>query len=409
MHYLQQILTPLVGSVPSIIYAIVLLILALIVASIVKALVVKLCRRLNLGKRLEKYEAGDDNEASDLIDTIGKIVFVLVFVFFLPGILNILNLYGVSQPIMTMMNNLFGYLPNIIGAIVIFVIGNILAKVVKQIAISILRRVKFDTLQEKVGIKQGETTIGFSTLVGNIIYGFILIFVTIAALQVLNITSITDPAVGMLSVVLTMIPNIFTAIILIVVGVFIGRLVGTLLSALLSGIGVNNLFADVLKNNKEGGKEIVVSDIIGGMAKCIVILIFTVQSFGVLRLAVFNDLGDMVIGYLPNFIGALIVLAVGFLLSKFAENAMSKHTHSSALKVKLVKTAIITMTVFMALNQLRIASFIVNTTFIVVLGAAAVACVLAFGIGGKDTAASILACAKESLKEKCSEDKGSED
>ena len=404
MHYLQQILIPLVGSVPSIIYAIVLLVLALIVASIVKAIVVKVCQRLNLGKRLEKYEAGDDGEASDLIETVGKIVFVLVFVLFLPGILNILNLHGVSQPIMTMMNNLFGYLPNIIGAVVIFVIGNILAKVVKQIAISILRRVKLDKLQEKVGIKQGETTIGFSVLVGNIIYGFIIIFVTIAALQVLNITAITDPAVGMLSVVLSMIPNIFTAIILIVVGIYIGKLVGTLLAALLSGIGVNSLFADVLKSNKPDAKEIVVSNIIGGMAKCIVILIFTVQAFGVLRLEVFNNLGDTVIAYLPNFIGALIVLGVGLLLAKFAESAMSKHTHSSALKVKLVKTIIITMTVFMTLNQLKIASFIVNTTFIVVLGAVAVACVLAFGIGGRDMAANILANAKESFKEKDSED-----
>ena len=402
MNYLEQILSSLANSVPALVYAIGLLILALVVAWIVKTIVVKLCKRLNLGKRLEKYnedEAGGDAGAPDIVEIIGKIVFVLIFVLFLPGILDTLNLHGVSQPITNMMNDLFGYLPNIIGAVVIFVVGNILAKAVKQIVVGLLRRVKFDKLQEKIGIKPGDTTIGFSALVGNIIYGFILIVVSIAALQILDISAISDPAVDMLSVVLAMIPNIFTAIILIVVGVYVGKLVGTLLAALLSGIGINSLFADTLKSSKPGGKEIVVSDIIGGMAKFIVILLFAVQSVNVLHLEVFNDLGDMIISYLPNIIGALIVFAIGILLAKFAANAMSKHTHSSALKVKLVKTAIITLTVFMTLNQLRIAEFIVNATFIVILGAAAVACVLAFGLGGRDFAASILANAKASLEE----------
>ena len=411
MNHLERILSSLADSVPALVYAIALLVLALVVAIIVKKIVVKLCRRLNLGKKLEKYnedDSGETGETTDFVDTIGKIAFVLVFVLFLPGILDTLNLHGVSQPIMNMMNDLFGYLPNIIGAIAIFVIGNMLAKVVKQIVVSLLRRVKFDKLQEKIGIKAGESTIGFSALVGNVIYGFILIFVTIAALEVLDISAISDPAAGMLADVLSMVPNVFTATILIVVGVYVGRLVGTLLSALLSGLGVNGLFADTLKSSKPGGKEIIVSDIIGGMAKFIVVLLFAVQAFSVLRLAVFNDIGEMIIAYLPNIIGALLVLGIGVLLAKFAGNAMGKHTHSSALKIKLVKTAIITMTIFMTLNQLRIAEFIVNTTFIVVLGAAAVACVLAFGIGGRDIAASILANAKESLEEKI-DDKASED
>jgi len=403
MSHFEQILSSLVGTVPSVVYAIVLLILALIIATIVKAIVVRLCRRFNLGKRLEKYndeDKSDDSGATDLADILGKIAFVLIFVLFLPGILDTLNLQGVSAPITNMMNELFGYLPSIIAAIVIFVVGNILAKVIKQIVVGILRRVRFDNLQEKIGIKPGESTIGFSALVGNVVYGLILIFITIAALQVLNISAISDPAVAMLSVVVAMIPNIFTAIILIIVGVHVGKLVGTLLSALLSGIGINSLFADTLKSNEPGGKEIVVSNIIGGMAKFIVILLFAVQSFNVLHLEVFNDLGEMVIAYLPNVIGALLVFGVGILLAKFAGNAMSKHTHSSAFKVKLVKIAIITMTVFMTLNQLRIATFIVNTTFIVILGAAAVACVLAFGIGGRHVAAKILANATESFREK---------
>lgn len=401
MQYLEQVLTNVVGAVPSIIYAIVLLILAWIVASIVKAIVIKVCKRFNVGKLFGNHseKEADGSEKNDLIETLGKTAFVIVFVLFLPGILDNLNLQGVSQPITNMMNTLFAYIPNVIGAGAIFFIGMSIAKIIKQITVSVLQRLNFDKLQEKAGIKPDKSTISFSALVGTVIYSLILIFVTTAALQILNISSVSVPAINMLNIILSMIPNVFVAIFLIAAGVFIGKLAGSLVSTVLSGLGINSLMSSVTNGGKIGNK-IPLSKLIGDIVKYIIILLLVVQSLSVLHLEVLNSLGTMIVVYLPNFISALIIFGVGLFLASFAEKNMNEYIHNSVVSSKLVKYAIIIITVFMTLNQLKIASLIVNTTFIAVLCTAAVATAISFGIGGRDAAANVLQKASDVFNKK---------
>jgi len=399
MQHVEQLLSSLVGGLPSIIYAILLLLLAVLIAFAAKAIVVRLCRRFKLDQRINKHDQSQEQAGGDsvLVDTIGKIVFVLVFVLFLPGILDSLNLHGVSQPITNMMDSLLGYLPSIIGAIAIFIIGNLLAKTVKQIIVNILDRVKLDKLQEKMGIKPDETTIGFSVLIGNIVYALILIVAAISALHVLNIEAISVPAMGMLNDIFAMIPNVFTAILLIFVGVMLGKLVGSLLSAFLSGIGINNLAKEMF-NSKDGSeKKILLSNIIGDFVKYIIVILFVVQSFSVLYLDVLNDLGVMIISYLPHVVGAVVILALGLFLSNFLEKTLKKHASISPAFAKLIKSVIMAVAVFMTLNQLNIAAFIVNAAFVIILCAIAVAFAIAFGIGGRDFAAKTLEAASTKM------------
>ena len=400
MRHLERLLSNLVDGLPSIIYAILFLLLALVVAFIAKKIVVKLCRRFKLDQKVGKHAQEGESSTGGLTETIGKIVFVLVFVLFLPGILDSLNLQGVSQPITNMMNSLMGYLPSIIGAAAIFLVGNLLAKTVKQIIISILDRIKLNKLQEKMGIKEDETTIGFSVLVGNIVYALILIVVAISALHVLNIEAISVPAMGMLNTIFAMIPNVFIAILLIFVGVMLGKLVGSLLSAFLSGIGVNKLAKEIFKATEENEKKFVLSNIIGDFVKYIIVVLFVVQSFSVLNLDVLNNLGIMIIAYLPNVVGAVIILALGLFLASFLEKTLKNYASISPVIAKLIKGVVMTVAVFMTLNQLNIAAFIVNAAFVIILCAFAVAFAIAFGIGGRNFAAKTLEDARENMTKK---------
>ena len=404
MRFIENILLSIAGSIPSLIYAILFLLVAVVVAYLAKKIVIKILTSLNIGKRLSKHDKDyDENNTGGLIETIGKIVFVLVFVLFLPGILDHLNLHGVSRPIANMMNSLIGYLPNIIGAIAIFLVGNLLAKTVKQILISILNRVKLDKLQQRIGITEDESTIGFSQLIGNVVYALILIVAAIGALHTLNIEAISLPAVAMLNSIFAMIPNVFTAVLLVFVGVMIGRLAGSLLSAFLSSIGINNWAKEVF-NVKDGNKKIVISNLVGDFVKYLIVVLFVVQSFSVLHLDVLNNIGVMIISYLPNFVGAIIILCFGFFLSNLLEKVVKKHANISSLFAKLLKSLIMAVTIFMTLNQLNIAAFIVNAAFVIILCAIAVAFALAFGLGGRDFAAKTLEDAKGSLDKKA-EDK----
>jgi len=404
MTFINNILLQISNAIPSLIYAILFLVVAFVVAYIAKKLVIQILTRLNFGQKLSKHDKDyDEKNTGGLVETIGKIVFVLVFVLFLPGILDNLNLHGVSQPITNMMNSLIGFLPNVFGAVIIILIGNFLAKTVKQILISILSKIKFDKLQTKVGIEEGESTVGFSTLIGNVVYALILIVAAIAALQILNIAAISVPAVAMLNSIFAMIPNVFTAVLLVFVGVMIGRLAGSLLSAFLSSVGINNWTKDLF-HIEDGKAKFVPSNLIGDFVKYLIIVLFVVQSFGVLRLDVLNNIGVMIIAYLPNFVGAVIILCLGFFLSNLLEKAMKKHASVSPLFAKLLKSLIMAVTVFMTLNQLNIAAFIVNAAFVIILCAIAVAFALAFGLGGRDFAAKTLEDARGNIENKAKDE-----
>lgn len=97
-----------------------------------------------------------------------------------------------------------------------------------------------------------------------------------------------------------------------------------------------------------------------------------------------------ILEYLPNIIGAAIVLAaalifgVAFLLANFVERLLVKGGFKAYGKI--VHVAIMIVAVFMMLNQLGIATMLVNAAFILALGAVAVAFAIAFGIGGRDFA-----------------------
>ena len=399
---LDDLLNAIFGYVPSLVSAIILLALALVVALIVKAIVIKLCSRLHLEKHFRKkgVDAPDGKEISDLIQTIGRITFVLVFAFFLPAILSSLKLDNISAPVTGMMNSIVGYLPNILGAAAIFFIGMYLAKIIKQIVVSILKGVRFDKLQEKAGMKSDESAARFSSLIGTIVYALIIIPVIIASLMVLGIDAITGPAVNMLDSILSVAPNVMVAIVLIFVGVFLGKLAGSLLSALLAGVGANKLLSNYMKEPESGGKKILLSDIIGNLVKYIIILLLVVQSFAVLQLDVLNNLGTMIVLYLPDFIGALIIFGAGFFLAGFVEKTMKEHASTSVFSTGLVKALIVTITIFMTLNQLKVASLIVNATFVVILCAIAVAFAISFGIGGKDTASRVLKGLQDAFSKK---------
>ena len=70
----------------------------------------------------------------------------------------------------------------------------------------------------------------------------------------------------------------------------------------------------------------------------------------------------------------------------------------------VVKAAILTLAVFMTLNQLGIATSIVNAAFIIVLGAVAVAFAISFGVGGRDVASNVLQVLQKKHCPECADD-----
>jgi len=317
------------------------------------------------------------------------LVFVIVFLLFLPGVLDKLGFDNVSTPITLLVTQFLNYIPNIIAAIIILMIGGLVAKIVRQLTAPILKKLNVDKLQEKAGISTTENAT-ISSVISYVIYVIILIPVIIAALQALNITAISNPAIAMLNTIFGMLPNIFVAIALVVIGTIVAKIAGKLLSQILSGLGTDSLLKKIVPSDNSRLKDFSLSNAIGEFVKYIIILLFVVEATNVINLEVFRNVGAAIIAYLPMVISSVIILGLALLISSWVGGFIQNKYPDAKLTAIVAKSAIIVVAVFMVLVQLGIATTIVSAAFIIVLGAFAVAFAISFGIGGRDFAANTL-------------------
>lgn len=384
MSYLQNLWGSLFQALPSVISAVLLLLLAWIAASISKRLITKVLKKI----RADKIGIADEATGSSL-DFLGKLVFIVVFLLFLPGVLDKLGMQNVSAPITTLVSQFLNFVPNIIAAVVILGVGLFVANIIRQLLSPVLKKFNVDKLQEKVGIAASGSA-SISSVISYVVYVLVLIPVIISALQVLNIPAISNPAIAMLDKVIVFLPNIFVSIALFIMGIFIARIVGNLLHKILSGVGTDAAIQKVFPADSPKLQSFSLSKVVGEIVKYTVMLLFTVEAINVIRLEMLQFVGKAIISYLPFAVSAIVIMGAALFLATWTESLVVKNFPKARISAMAAKYIIITLAVFMTLNQLGIATSIINAAFIITLGALAIAFAIAFGIGGHEFAANVL-------------------
>lgn len=386
MNALEKLWYSILDAVPGILGALLLLLLAYVVAKVAKKLVLKGLKFLKAEKYLDRLGIEDEATGSSL-EFFGKLVFLIVFLLFLPGVLDKLGAHSVALPITGMISRMLGFIPNLLAAALILVLGFFIAGFLRQLLVPILRRLHVDKLQERIGVEGTETSI--SSVLAYVVYVIILIPVFIAALQVLGITAISAPAVAMLNDIFAFLPRIFIALAIALIGFFIAKLVGRLLTDLLSSVGTDQLARKMVpEDGKWGGFSL--SKFIGAFVQYVIVLLFVVEALNVLQLEVLQSVGATIVAYLPFVISAVLILGAGIFLATWVEGMLKNRFPDARISALLAKVVILAVAVFMTLSQLGIATNIVNIAFIILLGALGVAFAVAFGVGGRDFAARTL-------------------
>ncbi|QQK78734.1 mechanosensitive ion channel [Salicibibacter cibi] len=411
MNEMENMLSQLLQAVPNIITALLLLLLAWVIAKIVKGIISTVIRKIKLpefkeqeanGSRSERNENKDSRE--QLAVSAGSIGYYLVFILFVPSILDALNMTSVAQPISNMMESLLLFLPNLLLAAIILIVGILIARLVRNLVQSALDTVNFDRFFDKLQSNQAERpdAAKLSTTLANIVMVIVLIPIIIIALEALSIETISEPVVVVLSTIVNIIPSLFVAIILVIAGYYIATFVARLLTGLLNRTNINRVYEAIGFGPREDQK-FDLPDVLGKIVQVLIILFFTVQALEVIDLNVLNQIGNAIIIYLPMLISALLIIGLGLIAGNFLEKAIVRYTRSSFSGL-IVKYTILLFAVFMTLEQLGFASSIVNIAFLLILGGLAIAFAISFGIGGRDFATRQLDKFENRLKKKDAEE-----
>jgi hypothetical protein len=429
---LNTFLTQILSFLPKLLGAVILLGVAWLVATLVKILTVRALRLFRLDERLGQQvrrppdssgEAGEwenpppPTTRFSLSETIGNALYWFIFLLFLPLILDSLDLQGTLQPVQQLLNEILGILPNILGAIVIAAVGWLIAQVVRRVVTNLLAAAGADQLGARFGLRPTAGGRSLSWIIGTVVYVLILIPTAIAALQKLEIEAISVPAIAMLNQILTALPRIFTAALILGIAYVIGQFISDLVTNILTSIGFNNVFQWLglpttrvprtptatptdeygLPRSPRTGPETGVqpsvptrtpSELVGIIVLVGILLFATVAATNVLQFEALTLIVTGILVIAGRILAGLVVFAIGLWLANLAYSLItSSGSRQSRTLGQIARVAIIALVSAMALQQMGIASDIVNLAFGLLLGALAVAIALAFGLGSRDIAA----------------------
>jgi hypothetical protein len=427
---LNNFLNQITGFLPKILGGAILLLVAWLLATLVKLVTTRALRIMRLDERLgEQVETppaapGEtprrpSNQFS-LADTIGNALYWFIFLLFLPTVLDSLGLQGTLQPVQQLLNNILGILPNILAAVLIGATGWLVAQVVRRIVTNLLAASGADQLGARFGLRSTAGGQSLSWILGTIVYVVILIPTVIAALNALKIDAISTPAIAMLNQIMSALPKIFTAALILVVAYVLGRFLSDLVTSILTSIGFNNVFrwlglptpvaartsriiinpetpADDILGPSTGQETVLQrsdvptrtpSELVGIIVLVGVMLFAAIAATDVLQIPALTAIVGGIIAVSGRILAGLVIFAIGLYLANLAFNLIaSSGSNQSRFLAQTARIAIIALVSAMALQQMGIASDIVNLAFGLLLGAIAVAIALAFGLGGRDIAA----------------------
>jgi hypothetical protein len=393
-RYWQQ---QLVEWGPKVLFAILILVVTHFVAKAVQWAIAKAVDRVPVLKR--HPGVGGDSVGTEL----GRLAYWLVWLVGLIAALQPLGLSGVLTPVTALTNEVFAFLPRLIGAGLFFFAGLILARIVRHVVEAALGALNLERLLGRAGVSIGEAPMAVDSTgtasegtapvrssiakaVGITVSAIIIIFAAIGALQILQITAISDPATAMLQSIALAIPNVLAALVILTIAFLIGRWVKSILETVLPGVGFDN----AVRALGVMPASSVPSKVIGSIAMTAAIIVGVMEAAhrvggdntAALLLQITELGGKVIFG--------TVIIVVGIFLARILSNLVGSSTGESSYAQTIVKYAIIALFTAIGLTFMGLADQIVMMAFGLILGSAAVATAIAFGLGGRDYAARLL-------------------
>ena len=200
-----------------------------------------------------------------------------------------------------------------------------------------------------------------------------------------------------LAMFLSAIPRLIAFAVILIIGWIVASLIAKGVAALLRAVRFNDLayrsgFAGFVQSM---GVHTDSAGLIADIAKWFVRLIALVVAFDALGLPAVSQVLQQLLLWLPNLVVALVILVLAGLAANVVSSLVRGATAEAGFSnpgmlATVARFAIWTFAIVVAINQLGIATTLVNTLFMGFVGALALAAGLAFGLGGRDTAARIV-------------------
>ncbi len=392
---------------PNVLIALLILIVAHFAAKAVKWAIAKGVSRVPFIGRRDPAQAATERPAVDVGERVGEVGYWVVWLLGLIAALNQLGLVALVQPLNNMVDGFVRYVPQVVGAALIFFIGFALATIARRMVEAAAQAAEIDRRLAAAGLIHTPRGPGIARLLGILVFTLIIIPVSISALDTLDIRAISDPATSMLGEILATIPRVLGAALTIFIAYLIGRWIGVLVEEGLRSIGFDEIVgslvsADAVKAGMDAMdptpgvdtvqmKDFPPSRLIGVAVLIGIVLFASVEATRLLEFGAMSAMLAQVLAMATRILFGAVIIALGVLLANILSAAASRGAKpSSEIMGVFVRWGVIILSAAVGLRFMGLANDIIVLAFGLILGAVAVAVAIAFGVGGRDAAKRIM-------------------
>lgn len=261
--------------------------------------------------------------------------------------------------------NLGGPIGSVIGAILIFVIGWLMALIIAAVVRGVLSRI---SVNQRMNASTGQQY-DIEGIISKIFFWFVFVIAISMALDQLNLDAISTPFSNMISQVLTFIPSLIAAAAVTLIGWVVATLARNAISMVLSKTSMDE------KLSAEAGIQ-PMSNTISDVAYWFILLLFIPMVLSTLGLnGLLEPISGMItkmLDFVPNIIVAGIIFAVGYIIAKIlrgivtnliaatnvqaltAKAGMGQETSIAGIAGTIVFATVVITSLVAALNALKI-------------------------------------------------------
>ena len=290
--------------------AVAILLIGWILALIIAAGIKKLLEKLGTNQRL----SSTTGHRANIESIVSRIVFWIVLIIAVIGALNVLNLTSVSGPFSNMIQQFLLFIPQLLAAIAVGFIGWIVANLVKVGMQKLLDRTQLD---EKLSADVGVSPI--SKNISDIVYWLILLLFLPIVLSILGLNGLLFPIQNMVSDVVSYLPNIFIAAVIVFVGYILAKIVRGIVEGLVGSLNLQHETQKIgfLKNSN-------LPKVLGSFVFAVIIITALIIAFEALGIeAISQPATSMlyeIMNAIPHIIAAGLILILAYVVSRFVAN-----------------------------------------------------------------------------------------
>jgi hypothetical protein len=405
---LEGMLTEVAQALPEVGKAALIILVAWVAGYVLQRGVSGLLQRFGFDQRFaELTETEEGKETTPFSEVAGRVLFWLIMVVGIAGAFESLNIGPIAEPLHNAIDQIVGILPRLAKAALLVLIGWFGGRIVRALVRNVLKGLGFDGLVARFQLDRfmGQSTA--SDIVGVVLMVFIIAQATIAGLNELGLTTLSEPLTEMMSQFWNLLPALAVSIVIVAAGTFVGQLLRKVSAGALRNVGLDSFMERLgfkkLSERDDRLKEY--SELIGYAVQVAIVLLAVAQALDNLMLDTWAGYLNAFLGYVVKHVAvAVLIVGVGMAIGNYVRDLV-KAVHRSdpaeagisgaeddtqSWVAEFARYAVLVFAFTMAVQQLDVAENFVLMTFGLLFGALCLGAALAFGLGGREVAGDIL-------------------